>query len=97
MCQKKENVVHMLYDCRRVKEIWNQLGKCLKMNIQLKHIILGLTDPHYVEMNRHLIILIVSFTIYSIWCKCSFDKTNYANINLEATVEHAFLFYTDVW
>ena len=72
-CLRKENTIHSLYDCQRVKDIWSKIGKCLNLNIQPKHIVLGLTDKHYVEINRHLCIIIIAFSIYSIWCKCSFE------------------------
>ena len=82
VCLRKENTLHLLYDCHRVKDKWHEIGKCLNLNIQPKHIVLGLTDEHYVEINRHLCIIIVAFSIYSIWCKCSFEKLNHSNVNL---------------
>ena len=66
VCLRKENTLHLLYGCQRVKDIWSEIGKCLNLNIQPKHVVLGLTDKHYVEINRHLCIIIVAFSIYSI-------------------------------
>ena len=73
---------------RVMDPIWHEIGKCL--NIQPKHIVLGLADEHYVKINRHLCIIIVAFSIYSIWCKCSFEKLNYSNVNLRSSIEVQF-------
>ena len=97
VCLRKENTLHLLYDCHRVKDIWREIGKCLNLNIQPKHIVLGLTDEHYVEINRHLCIIIVAFSIYSIWCKCSFEKLNYSNVNLRSSIEYNLEFYLEVF
>ena len=51
-----------------MKNLWQIIGKGLKMHIQQKHIVLGLMDTHYVEVNRHLCIAIVSYSIYATWC-----------------------------
>ena len=97
VCLRKENTLHLLYDCHHVKDIWREIGKCLNLNIQPKHIVLGLTDEHYVEINRHLCIIIVAFSIYSIWCKCSFEKLNYSNVNLRSSIEYNLEFYLEVF
>ena len=97
VCLRKENTLHLLYGCQRVKDIWSEIGKCLNLNIQPKHVVLGLTDKHYVEINRHLCIIIVAFSIYSIWCKCSFEKLNYSNINLRSSIEYNLEFYLEVF
>ena len=96
-CKDKESIIHILYECKRVKEIWKIIGHCLRMLIQLKHIILGITDPHYVELNRHLCIVIVSYSIYATWCKCSFENINYGNMNLKHSVISYLTFYFEVY
>ena len=53
------------------------------MNIQQKHIVLGLMYTHYVEVNRHLCIAIVSYSIFATWCKCSFENLCYKDVNLK--------------
>ena len=82
VCLRKENTLHLLYDCHRVKDIWREIGKCLNLNIQPKHIVLDLT---------------VAFSIYSIWCKCSFEKLDYSNVNLRSSIEYNLEFYLEVF
>ena len=95
-CLEKESIMHMLYECKRVRKIWKVVGNCLKLLIQPKHIILGITDPHYVEVNRHICIIIVSYSIYATWCKCSFEKLNYSDINLYQVIISYLAFYSEV-
>ena len=96
-CKEKESIMHILYKCTRVKNIWKKVGKCLKFFIQPKHIILGINDPHYVEFNRHLCITIISYCIYAMWCKCSFENKNYNNIYLNHAIISYLSFYTEVY
>ena len=96
-CKEKEDILHLLYECKRIKEIWKVVGHCLKMLIQPKHIILGITDPYFVEFNRHLCIVIISYSIYATWCKCSFENLNYGNINLNLSIGSYLTYYSRVY
>ena len=42
----------------------------------------SLTDIHYVEVNRHLCIVIVSYSIYATWCKCCFENLFILNLKM---------------
>ena len=97
VCKEKENILHLLYECKRVKEIWKAVGYCLKVDIKPKHIILGFTDPHYVESNRNLCIVIIAYCIYATWCSCSFENTDYGKINLKPAIISYLSFYSDVY
>ena len=97
VCKEKENILHMLYECKRVKEIWKVVGYCLKMNIKPKHIILGLTDPHFVDFNRNLCIVIISYSIYATWCNGSFENTDYSKINVKPVIISYLSFYSKVY
>ena len=35
--------------------------------------------------------------IYSIWCKCFFEKLNYSNINLKSFIEYKLKVYLEVF
>ena len=96
-CNENETILHLLYECKRVKTLWQIVGKGLKMNIQQKHIVLGLMDTHYVEVNRHLCIAIVSYSIYAMWCKCSFENLCYTDVNLKDVIGSYLMFYSKVY
>ena len=54
-------------------------------------------DAHYVDVNRHLCIVIVSYSIYATWCKCSFENLCYKNFNLKDTIGSYLKFYSEVY
>ena len=72
----------MLYKRERVLDIWKRISQCLKKNIKLKHVILGLKCDNIVNTSIHLGIVIISYAIYAVWCKCSVESVNYGDINL---------------
>ena len=82
-CNLQESIVHMLFSCKRVQNIWACVSACLKVNIGLKHIVLGFNGDYYVERNKHLCITMVSYSIYSLWIKCSFENISYKTIDLK--------------
>ena len=96
-CNETEDIAHMLFRCSRVYNIWKHLGESLQLNVKLKHVIFGLNCNIMPESNRHLCIVIVSFIIYAMWCKCSVEKINYALVNLKTDIRQQLLFYLSVF
>ena len=72
----------MLYSCPRFKHVWSVLSNCLKLNIMFKHVILGVPCQNYLSENKNICIVIISFTIYSTWCKCTWNNGDYRSINI---------------
>ena len=54
-CSESEDICHMLYSCPRVKHVWSVLSNCLKLNVMLKHVILGIPCQNYLSENRNII------------------------------------------
>ena len=96
-CNLQESIVHMLFSCKRVQNIWACVSACLKVNIGLKDIVLGLNGDYYVEINKHLCITMVSYSIYSLWIKCSFENVSYKTIDLKRFVKQQISFYSKVY
>ena len=96
-CNVVENISHMLYECVRVKSLWFHIGLCLKMNITLKHVILGLDCGSLVSDNKHLCISMIAYSIFSTWCKCSFGNTDFKNINLRMEIKKHLNFSKEVY
>ena len=96
-CNQPEDTVHMLFQCPRVLDVWKCVSKCLELNIKLKHIILGLNGEFILNISRHLCIVIISYAIYATWCKCSFEKTNYAHVNLKCEIKQQLHFYLNIF
>ena len=81
-CNETEDNLHMLYKCERFFNIWKRISQCLKKNIKLKHVILGLKCDNIVNTSINLSIVIISYAIYTVCCKCSVESVNYSNLNL---------------
>ena len=75
-CGEVENITHLLYECSRIKNIWRVVSNCMKTNILLKHIIIGFqfNNENYVLQNKIICIVIISYAIYSVWCKCNINN-----------------------
>ncbi len=96
-CNEKEDIKHILFDCTRVKEIWEKIGLMLKMKIQWKHIVVGYFDQNNTTEFRNLIFNIVNYSIYSQWVKCSENDDLYRNTSMYTEIKVAILFYKKVY
>ena len=95
-CGQLENVCHLLYFCPRVKQIWQNVGECLKMYIQLKHIILGIPNHNYVCENKMTCITIISYAMYSYWCMCINEEEKKAKY-IKDHINQTLSFYVEVY
>ena len=50
-CLEPETIVHMLYTCSSVKNIWLKVSEILQLEIQCKHVILGLYSRNTTNNN----------------------------------------------
>ena len=84
VCGETDTVKHPLFDCKRVKCIWEKAGESLKLDITWSHIILGLDEIYAKEINqsRNNIISIISCSIYATWVKCGDTKESFKYQNL---------------
>ena len=96
-CGESEDISHLLYSCPRIKHIWCILSNCLKLNITLKHIILGIPCQNYLSENRNICIVIVSYAIFSTWSKCSWNNSDYKSVNIANTIKERLSFYGEVF
>ena len=71
----------------------------MKTNILLKHIILGFqfSIENYVLLNKIICIVIISYDIYSVWCKCNIHNINYKNVDMKSHIKQQLSFYLDVF
>ena len=56
VCNKLESAKHMLYECQRVYEIWNNVSCILGINIRWKHIVCGF--PKYVDIGIKIVCIV---------------------------------------
>ena len=87
----------MLYECTRIKLIWCNISTCMQLNISLKHVILGILCDNFVSDNKNICVAIVSFTIYSYWCKASINHGDYAALEIKKNITQKLSFYGEVY
>ena len=75
-CQNIESIKHMLYDCYRVKRIWNNVSSFLKCDITWKTIVCGF--PKYSSSTKidcmNYIISCIAYSVYKVNNICKSDK-----------------------
>ena len=82
-CNELESSQHMLFECRRVKHIWDNISKKLKINIKWRHIVIGYDNSSLLTKILNLFINIISFSIYKEWIICKQKPNNtFATVNL---------------
>ena len=98
-CGETENISHLLYNCSRIRSMWNVISNCIQKSILRKHIILGFLSncENYVMENKFLCIVIVSYCIYSTWCICNSNNVHYKYVNVRNNVREKFAFYFEIF
>ena len=98
-CGEAENITHLLYECSRIKNIWRVVTNCMKTNILLKHVSLSIqfSIENYVLQTQNICIVIISYAIYSVWCKCNINNINYKNIDVKSNIKQQSSFYLEVF
>ena len=97
LCNQREDTCHMLYACETIKHLWVTFSSCLNLNITMKHVILGLNNDDYISINNHLCITIVSFSIYKVWCKSSFENKRRTIFDIKLEIHKNLSFFKDVF
>ena len=96
-CGEIETIQHLLFECNRIKDLWTKLSKILQLDIQLKHIILGLKNLSAVNEIKSIVIVTVMYATYCTWVKCSFDNLCYNSVNLYQIIKEYIVFYCNVF
>ena len=96
-CKERENINHILFECSRIKLIWEKIGILLKMKILWKHIVVGYIEQNNITQFRNLIFNITSYCIYSQWVKCSENDELFKRTSIITEVKVALIFYEKVY
>ena len=87
----------MLYTCSRVKNIWLKVGEILQLEIQCKHVILGLYSRNTTNNVRNIIIVTIMYSIYCAWVKCNVELHSFKDFDLKSFVKQQVIFYANVF
>ena len=83
VCNSIETTKHMLFECDRVKIIWDIISNVLKVNISWKNIVCGF--PKYSTSKKTILInyifTIVSYTIFKENSYCKFNDKRYEYVD----------------
>ena len=82
-CQEVESIQHLLFECRRVLNIWDIISTALNVNIKLKQVIIGYHGDSRIGYVRNVIITIIAHSIFRQWILCKQNvpnKFNYTNL-----------------
>ena len=52
---------------------------------------------NYVVQNKIICIVIISYAIYSVWCKCNINNINYKNTDVKSNIKQQLSFYLEVF
>ena len=94
LCKRKEDVKHIYFECHRIQEIWNKIGKAIDVKITWKHIVLGFTQDLLVHKCRNLLFKIVLYSIFKTWLHGVENVNNYTTHN---TIWHNILRDLRIW
>ena len=74
----------MLFECVRVKEIWEMVSKITRINISWKHIVCGFpnyNDCHKIKIFNY-IITILAYVIFKQNSRCKYENADYKSTNI---------------
>ena len=83
-CNEVETTEHLLFNCDRVKSIWQIVGQLIKLDIKWHHLVIGL-DEKYAEItnkSKNTVVVITCYSIFLAWIKSGDLKENYRYRNL---------------
>ena len=97
-CNEIETVLHMLFECNRIREIWNKISLCLNCNISWKNIVCGW--PNYIRSSKirsyNIIISTIAYSIFKVNSNCKFEEKIYNNVQLIRYICQYLSYYTNV-
>lgn len=95
-CGELHTPKHLLFDCNKTKDIWNELSCLLKTNITWKHIVIGCDEYNLNARLINVSISIATYIIYCIWVKCSYSGGKYDEINIYDSFKDRYMYYGKV-
>ena len=94
-CSEVETTKHMLFECPRIKSIWNDFAQVMNINIKWKHIVCGF--PSY-EASKNIslfnyVISIIAYSIFKLNSVCKFNNKDYCNVNIKNNIKQNISMY----
>ena len=97
-CGELENTRHMLYECRRIKDIWIEISNILSFNVSWKLIVCGL--PYLAKSEKvdayNLILTILAYAIFKENSRCKFERVDFSSVNIANIIKANIRFYLSI-
>ena len=97
-CGEVESIKHMLYDCLRIRNVWENISKLFRMPIGWKHIVCGF--PKYSISTKiscyNFIITVIAYSIFKENSRSKFDSLDYAKLNIKKRVRENIVYYRHI-
>ena len=74
VCNIEQTIIHLLFECRFVKNLWEAVSSALGWTIEKRNILYGSEKVNFILDN--IIITITCFLIYKQWLVCSLENKN---------------------
>ena len=97
VCYVKEDIKHMLFNCTKTHNIWNQVNNVMQIKLQWKHIVVG----HYMEQNTtttqiNWICCLVAYSIFKANNYCKWNQVNYRDCDVKSRVVNDLVYFCKV-
>ena len=95
VCGQIETTRHMLYECKRIKDIWTAIGKYIKCNFDWKLIVCGYIGYELTDKVSaiNFISSVIAYAVFKVNSFCKYNQTSYANIDIVDKVKEAAAMY----
>ena len=87
-CGESESVIHVYFDCIRIKTIWDKMSRIVSTRIKWKNIIIGYTENNIYHTCRNLVISVILYSLYKFWISGLEDQESYIKQHVEKIVKH---------
>ena len=98
VCNEIETTKHMLFDCKRINDIWNLISNVTKTNISWKEIVCGFINYDVTDkiVCLNIISSLIAFSIFKVNSHCKFNDVPFANINVRNVLKENLSYYVQV-
>ena len=98
ICNEIESMHHMLYECTRVKSMWNLVSHALNVEIKWKHLVCGyiLYDLSDKVNLLNLLYTVIMYAIFKHNSNSKFENTSYKDIHINKIVKKNVCYYRNV-
>ena len=97
ICGKCETTKHMLFERKRVNNIWKNISSIINLTVQWKHIVTGLYNYKSNSIKIQFYNLLISMIVYAVLREnshCKLSGLDYETVELKEVIELNVTFYS---